>query len=214
LSSSREIVLGTYNEKKRSELQALLAPLGFNLSTLRQYPNAIEVVEDGNTFAENAEKKAVQQAVHLDRWVIAEDSGLSVDALDGAPGIYSARFSGDGATDESNNRLMLEKLSGVPLEKRTAFYTCHIVLSDPKGNILSRTEATCRGIIGETPRGEHGFGYDPLFIIPEYHLTFGQLGTSVKSMFSHRAKATRRFVATVKQLLRTQPELLRSVSSG
>lgn len=208
MTTSRQIVLGTYNQKKREELQRLLAPLGIELQTLQEFPNAIEVVEDGRSFAENAAKKAIEQARHLGVWVLAEDSGLCVDALDGAPGIYSARFSGEDATDASNNRLLLERLEGVPTAKRGAHYVCHIVLSDPQGTVVLETEGKCHGQVTSELRGTHGFGYDPLFLIPEYRRTFGELGPAVKGMLSHRAKATRTFVNDLTQLIADQPHTL------
>ena len=197
------IVLGTHNRKKGIELRQLLDPYGFDLRTLAEMPNPIEVVEDGDTFAANAQLKASQQAVHLGYWVLGEDSGLCVDALDGRPGIYSARYSGEDATDEKNNALLLEELTGVPREKRTAHYVCHISLADPKGDIHVDYEERCRGRIVEVPRGEGGFGYDPLFELPEYHKTFGEMGSAVKSLLSHRARAMRGFV----------PKLLRATAA-
>lgn len=190
-----EIVLGTHNRKKCAELDALLAPSGVRLSTLSDYAAPLLVVEDGDTFGANASKKALEQARHLNRVVLGEDSGLVVDALDGAPGIYSARFAGEGADDESNNQHLLERLAGVPLDKRTAHYVCHMSLADPTGKLLVDCEATCWGRIRTQPAGAHGFGYDPLFEVMEYHKTFGELGPAVKSVISHRAKAMRRFVA-------------------
>ena len=185
------LVLATRNAKKLRELQTLLGPHGFDLRTLDDYPDAIDVVEDGETFGDNAALKAVQQALQLKQWVIGEDSGIVVDALGGAPGVYSARFSGEGATDESNNSLLLERLKETPLEKRTAHYVCHITLSDPEGNRRIDCEAYCHGRIRMQPAGSGGFGYDPLFELLEYHQTFGQLGDAVKSVISHRARAMR-----------------------
>jgi len=198
------LVLGTHNRKKGLELESLLRPFGFELKTLADYSNAIEVVEDGDSFAANARLKATQQAQHLDQWVIGEDSGLCVKALNGEPGIYSARFSGDDATDEKNNAELLRRLDGVPPEKRGAFYVCHVTLSDPNGSAVIDCEETCHGRIVSTPRGNGGFGYDPLFEIREYHKTFGELGSSVKSTLSHRSRAIRLFVP---QLLRLANEL-------
>ncbi len=209
MNRPRQMVLGTYNLKKRDELQQLLTPLRVQLRTLQEMPDAIEVVEDGQTFAENAAKKATQQAMVLKQWVLAEDSGLCVDALGGAPGIYSARFAGESATDEANNHLLLEKLSGTSPEKRGAHYVCHMTLSSPQGEVVLQSEAKCHGRIATGPQGDHGFGYDPLFLIPEYGRTFGQLGPAVKGLISHRAKASRQFVDHLKTLLRQNPELLR-----
>jgi XTP/dITP diphosphohydrolase len=183
------IVLGTHNRKKGEEMQALLRPAGVRIETLAAYPRAIEVVEDGETFLDNARKKAVEQARHLDRWVLAEDSGLLVDAIDGAPGVYSARFSGPDADDESNNRLLLERLDGVPNERRGAGYLCQMVLADPGGEVRAESRGTCRGRITTEPRGTGGFGYDPLFELLEYHRTFGQMSPAAKSVLSHRARA-------------------------
>jgi len=183
------IVLGTRNRKKGLELAELLGPAGAEVATLADFPQAIDVVEDGRTFAENARLKATQQAKHLGRWVLGEDSGLLVDALDGAPGVFSARFSGPDATDASNNELLLDKLSGVPQELRTAAYVCHMTLADPAGQIRAESEARCRGRILTKPRGTCGFGYDPLFEVIEYHRSFGELGPRIKAALSHRARA-------------------------
>ncbi|MCP4190937.1 MAG: RdgB/HAM1 family non-canonical purine NTP pyrophosphatase [Planctomycetaceae bacterium] len=195
------IVLGTHNVKKGAELREFLLPRGVQLTTLADFPNAIEVVEDGDSFAANAALKATQQAVHLQQWVIGEDSGLSVDALNGAPGIFSARYSGADATDQSNNDRLLLELAEVPVEQRSAFYTCHVAVSDPSGQVRLTCEETCRGRIRVQPAGNAGFGYDPLFELVEYHRTFGQLGGAVKSVLSHRARAMRQFVPQLVQLL-------------
>jgi XTP/dITP diphosphohydrolase len=195
------LVLGTHNKKKGQELRDLLDPHGVALKTLADFPGAIDVVEDGDSFAANAALKATQQARHLGQWVIGEDSGLAVDALDGRPGIYSARFAGEEATDLENNERLVEELRDVPLERRTAHYVCHITLSDPDGQIHVDCEDVCRGRIRSEPAGSAGFGYDPLFEVIEYHQTFGQLGAVVKSLLSHRARAMRRFLP---QLLRVR----------
>ena len=194
-------MLGTNNSKKLRELELLLSPYDVDLTCLANIPDSIEVEETGTTFEENAKLKATQQAVHLRQWVLAEDSGLSVDALDGAPGVYSARYSGENATDEKNNALLLEKLNGVPLEKRTAWYTCHMALADPLGEIRFNCEARCYGRILREQKGTGGFGYDPMFEITEYHQTFGELGDSVKSLLSHRARANRMFVPKLLTLI-------------
>lgn len=185
------LVLGTQNRKKGIELAELVAPLGLTVKTLAEFPQAINVVEDGDTFAANARLKAVQQAKHLGEWVLGEDSGLCVDALGGAPGVYSARYSGDDATDEANNAKLLAELGNTPLEKRAAHYICYAVLSSPTGEIAFEVEGRCRGRILFARRGTNGFGYDPLFEIVEYHRTFGELGPAVKRCLSHRARALR-----------------------
>jgi XTP/dITP diphosphohydrolase len=198
------LVLGTHNAKKKRELVQLLAPYGFTLLTLEDFPNALKVDENGSTFAENARLKAVQQAQHLQHWVLGEDSGLSVDALGGAPGVISAHYAGPSATDEQNNDLLLKNLTGVPLEKRTAFYTCHATLSDPLGHVRFECEDYCRGRIRTERAGSAGFGYDPLFELPEYHLTFGELGDAVKAVLSHRARAIRRLIPALIQLAQSE----------
>ena len=196
------LVLGTHNRKKALELVDLLCPWGFECRTLADYPNAIEVDETGSTFAENARLKACQQAKHLGLWVLGEDSGLVVDALGGAPGVYSARFSGPGATDESNNRLLVDKLGELPLERRTAHYVSHVVLADPRGNVRGESKGACEGRIRFEPAGSGGFGYDPFFEIVEYHRTFAELGNVVKSVLSHRARAVRALIPQMLQCVR------------
>ena len=142
-----------------------------------------------------------QQALHLGCWVVGEDSGLCVDALDGAPGIYSARFSGEGATDELNNRLLLERLADEPLARRSAYYTCHVCLADPTGVIQAESSGQCRGRIRMEAAGRGGFGYDPLFEVVEFHRTFGELAPALKAVLSHRARAMRRFIPMVQRVL-------------
>jgi len=183
------LVLGTTNLAKGRELGELLQPWGFAVQTLQNFDDALDVVEDGATFAENACKKASQQAKHLQHWVLADDSGLEVEALKGAPGIYSARFAGEDASDGSNNAKLLESL-----EKRAARYYCHVALADPTGEIRAESWGICRGRIRTEAAGSNGFGYDPLFEIVEYHRTFGQLGGRVKATLSHRARAMRKIV--------------------
>ena len=197
---SRLLVLGTHNKKKGAELLDLLKPLGFDLKTLADIPDAIEVEETGTTFSENAALKATEQARHLKQWVLGEDSGLSVDALNGAPGVYSARYSGLEATDESNNQKLLDALREVDIAKRTAYYTCHMTLSNPQGEVMAESTGQCHGRILRTQHGTGGFGYDPLFLVPEYHKTFGVLGDAVKAVISHRARATRIMVQQLERL--------------
>ncbi|MDO4573887.1 MAG: RdgB/HAM1 family non-canonical purine NTP pyrophosphatase [Planctomycetia bacterium] len=194
------LVLGTHNLKKKKEMQILLAPFGLKLLHLADFPNAIDVQETGTTFGENSRLKASEQARHLRQWVVGEDSGLEVDALMGRPGVFSARFSGPEATDERNNLKLLEELREVPLEKRTARYVCHLSISDPDGNIRAEEENYCRGRILWEPVGNHGFGYDPLFEVIEYHQTFGQLSDLLKACLSHRARAMRAFLPKILQL--------------
>jgi XTP/dITP diphosphohydrolase len=202
-ASSRRpvLVLGTGNKKKRLELEELLGPLGFELKTLADFPNSIEVIEDGASFAENGALKASEQAKNLRQWVLGEDSGLVVDALDGAPGIFSARFAGEPCDDQANNRKLLTELAEIPLERRTAHYVCSAALSDPAGKILATSEGECHGRIRLEAAGAGGFGYDPLFELPEYHRTFGELGGALKSVISHRARAMRKLIPQLASLL-------------
>ena len=158
------------------------------------------MAEDGDTFAANARLKATGYARHLGQWVLADDSGLAVDALGDRPGVFSARYSGPEATDESNNRLLLEQLGDLSLERRTARFVCHIAVADPTGVIQAESEAACRGRILFAPRGHNGFGYDPLFEIVEYHRSFAEFGLRVKAHLSHRARATRRLIPQLMQL--------------
>lgn len=190
----RTIVLASRNRKKTEEVAALLQPAGYVVIPVTDFPDVPEVVEDGTTFAENAAKKATQVACAINQWVIGEDSGLTVDALKGAPGIYSARYSGAEATDESNNAKLIEELTDVPTDKRGAGYVCSIALSNPAGDVRIAVEGTCRGRITTEPRGTGGFGYDPYFLIPEFHRTFGQLTALVKHRLSHRARAFAKFI--------------------
>lgn len=189
-----DLLIGTTNDGKRRELAALLAPHGLTVRSLADVGDYAEVVEDGATFAENARKKATEYARAFRCWVLADDSGLEVDALDGAPGIYSARFAGSDADDDQNNRHLLERLAGVPPENRTARYWCHVAVANSQGHIVAESSAGCTGRIREACVGTGGFGYDPLFEVREYHRTFGQLGPHVKQALSHRARAMRAIV--------------------
>ena len=198
--SSRTIVLSSRNRKKTQEVREILGAVGFTVIPVTDFPDVPDVEEDGLTFAENAAKKASQVAQHLNRWVIGEDSGLIVDALNGAPGIYSARYSGAGATDEKNNAKLITELAGVAEDKRGAGYICSVALSNPAGEIRIACEGTCRGRILSEANGTGGFGYDPYFLIPEYHLTFGQLSSVVKHRLSHRARAFSKFIPLLQNI--------------
>lgn len=200
MTSPLTIVLASRNHKKAREVSEILAPAGFMVIPVTDFPDVPEVEEDGLTFAANAAKKASEVARQLNRWVIGEDSGLQVDALGGAPGIYSARYSGAGASDEKNNQKLIADLANVPDEKRGAGYLCSVALSDPNGDIRIACEGTCRGRILNEANGEGGFGYDPYFLIPEYHLTFGQLSAVVKHRLSHRARAFATFVPLLRKI--------------
>src|SRR2546421_3235440 len=183
------LVLGTRNPKKRQEIVEILGDLGLELQDLTAYPRAPEVVEDGTTFEANARKKASETAEAVRQWVLGEDSGLVVPALQGRPGVYSARYAGKQGDDEANNDRLLAELAPLPDEKRAAYYVCTAALSDPQGQARAVVEGRCHGVIIRERRGSGGFGYDPLFLIPEYHQTFGELSARVKHALSHRARA-------------------------
>ena len=204
------LVLGTTNQGKLRELVELLEPHGLGCISLAGLSAAVDVDETGTTFAENAALKATTQAVALGRWVLAEDSGLVVPALGGAPGVLSARFSGPAAgadretVDQRNSALLLERLTGLVGGERAAHYACHAALAAPDGTIVAVAAGTCHGRIAELPAGGGGFGYDPLFVVPEYHRTFGELLPAVKAVISHRARAMRMML----------PQLVRLVGRG
>jgi len=202
--STRRLVLGTRNRHKVKELSPLLAPLDVEVVALDAFAHAVDVVEDGETFAANATLKATLQAKHLHAWVLGEDSGVVVPALGGEPGVYSARYAGPQATDEANNQRLLSKLAQATPPNRAAYYVCHMTLADPDGTVCADCEAECHGRMAQKPAGSSGFGYDPLFEVIEYHRTFGELGDAVKKVLSHRSRAAR--------LLRT--EIARLIEMG
>ncbi|MCS5695277.1 XTP/dITP diphosphatase [Desulfofundulus thermocisternus] len=183
-----KLVLATRNPGKVRELSQLLSPLGYEVLSLEHFPGVPEVVEDGATFKDNAVKKATAVARHTGQLALADDSGLEVDYLGGAPGVRSARFAGEGHDDRANNEKLLRLLAGVPPEKRTARFRCVVAVATPEGKVLT-TEGTCEGIIAEEPRGEGGFGYDPLFYVPSCGKTFAELEPEVKNRISHRGRA-------------------------
>jgi XTP/dITP diphosphohydrolase len=199
-ADSHRLIIGTTNAGKGRELAELLAPHGFLVETLRDHPDAPKVDEDGDTFAANARKKAVEYARALGAWVLADDSGLEVEALGGRPGVYSARYAGEHATDESNNAKLLAELGDRPPAKRGARYYCHVAVADPRGEIRAESSEICTGRIAAAPAGTNGFGYDPLFEVVEFHRTFGQLGPRVKTALSHRARAMRAIVPQLRAI--------------
>jgi XTP/dITP diphosphohydrolase len=198
------LVLGTRNTKKRGELLEILGDLGIDLRDLTSHPQAPEVEEDGATFEDNARKKAVVLARALGQWVLGEDSGLVVPALDGRPGVYSARYAGTQGDDEANNNRLLAELA--PLRAGgppTAFYVCTAALADPSGEVRTVVEGRCHGVLIDQRRGTGGFGYDPLFLVPEYHQTFGELSPRVKHALSHRGRALAQLRPVLRQLFPT-----------
>lgn len=192
------LVLGSRNKKKLGELVDLLGDLGVELTDLSPYPDAPEVDETGMTFEANARLKAATLAPALGEWVLGEDSGLVVPALGGEPGVYSARYAGTHGDDAANNAKLLAALTGKTGNDRAAYYVSTAALADPRGEVVAVAEGRCRGVIGAEPRGAGGFGYDPLFIVPEYHASFGELSSRVKHALSHRGRA----VATLRPVIR------------
>ncbi|MDD6660050.1 MAG: RdgB/HAM1 family non-canonical purine NTP pyrophosphatase [Eubacteriales bacterium] len=184
-----DFILATNNMKKLAEMQRILSPLGINVVTAKMLGTTLEEVEeDGKTFEDNAKLKAVAACKQMNMPAIADDSGLCVDYLDGAPGIFSARFAGEHGNDEKNNDLLLEKLDGVALEKRGAHYVCAICCEFPDGKeIIVRGE--CHGVIGFERDGNEGFGYDPLFLVNGK--SFGRYTAEEKDKISHRGNALR-----------------------
>jgi XTP/dITP diphosphohydrolase len=195
------LVVGTRNRKKREEILEILGDLGLDLRDLTAWPDVPDVIEDGTTFEANARKKAVEFARQVGQWVLAEDSGLVVPALNGRPGVYSARYAGKQGDDDANNARLLAELAPLPDDRRAAYYVCFAALADPKGEVRATAEGRCHGVIVRDLRGSGGFGYDPLFLIPEYHRTFGELSARVKHALSHRARALTQLRPALRQLL-------------
>lgn len=187
----RRLVLGSRNKKKLREMTDLLGDLGLDLTDLTPYPNAPEVDETAGTFVGNATLKAVTQARALGEWVIGEDSGLVVPALGGAPGVDSALYAGKHGDDAANNAKLLRELAPYSGDDRAAYYVSTAVLADPTGKVMANVEGRCHGLIATEEHGTGGFGYDPLFVVPEYGKTFGELPPEVKQKMSHRANALR-----------------------
>ncbi len=186
-----ELIVATTNPGKLREIKELLKDLDLKITSLSDYPDAPKVEEDGKNFAQNALKKAATIAMYTGKLTLGEDSGLEVEALGNKPGIYSARFSGTNATDKKNNAKLLRLLRGVPLKKRRARYRCFAALVDGKG-VIDVVSGSCAGLVALRGRGKNGFGYDPIFFIPRYNKTFGELDPAVKAKISHRARALRK----------------------
>ena len=196
-----KIVLATGNRGKVRELKKLLENMPVEVLSLADFPELPEVVEDGSTFAENALKKARQISRATGLLTLADDSSLEVDFLGGAPGVHSARFAGPRKSDADNNQKLLELLKDVPEEKRTARFRCVIAVAAP-GARVETAEGTCEGIVGFAPKGEGGFGYDPLFYVPEFGRTFAELSMDIKNKISHRGKALIKARDILEEMLR------------
>ncbi|MBL7081448.1 MAG: XTP/dITP diphosphatase [Candidatus Omnitrophica bacterium] len=183
-----ELIVATKNKKKLKEIKEILKDLPLQIRSLKDFPDAPRIIENGKTFKENAIKKAKIIAQFSKRLTLGEDSGLEVGALGARPGVYSSRFSGKEKSDRRNNLKLLQSLKSTPLKKRKARYVCAVALCDTSGKIRV-VEGTCQGLIGFKMQGSSGFGYDPIFIVPRYKKTFAQLGPDVKHKISHRFHA-------------------------
>ena len=183
-----KMVLATKNKNKVKEVSEFLAPHGIEVVSLHEFPDLPEIEEYGETFKENAIIKATEACMFTGLMALADDSGLEVDCLEGLPGVYSSRFAGEDKDDLANNKKLLELLEGVPAEQRTARFKCVMALATTECFVYT-ADGTCEGVIAEQPRGEGGFGYDPLFYLPEYGKTFAELDLETKNKISHRARA-------------------------
>ena len=197
---SKEIVIGTYNNNKKSEIRKILNGIPVRLLDLDDFEDPPDIIEDGVTFEDNATKKALELAGFCQTCVMADDSGLEVDALDKRPGILSSRYCGVDTGYEEKCLRLLEELKGVPFEKRTARFRCAIALAEPD-RLQFVVKASCEGIISNEPKGNNGFGYDPIFYVPEHELTMAELEPEVKNRISHRALALELFKTNLMELV-------------
>ncbi len=202
-NSSLVIVIATTNPGKLREVRAMLEGLPIVTKSLTDFAPVPPPVEDRDTFEANARLKAEYYARALCCWVIADDSGLEVDTLGGDPGIRSARYAGDDAGDIANNAKLIQKLTGIPMERRTARFRCVAALAEP-GGLLATAQGTIEGRIIDQPRGSNGFGYDPHFFVPEYGMTTAEMPPEQKNRISHRGRALAALRLQIEQLLRDQ----------
>ncbi|MED4203149.1 XTP/dITP diphosphatase [Neobacillus mesonae] len=184
----KEVIIATKNPGKAREFEHIFSPRGIAVKTLLDFPEFPEVEETGTTFEENAILKAEAVSQALNKMVIGDDSGLMIDALEGRPGIYSARYAGEPKNDENNIDKVLSELTGVPAEKRTARFYCALAVAVP-GQETFTVSGTCEGRILEERRGTNGFGYDPVFFVPEKGVAMAELSSDEKNKISHRANA-------------------------
>jgi XTP/dITP diphosphohydrolase len=199
-----ELVIATKNKKKLKEIKDIWKGLEFKVGSLEDYPKAPRIIENGRTFKENAVKKAVKIARFTRTLTLGEDSGLCVDVLKGKPGVYSSRFAGKNKSDQQNNLKVLRLLEGLPFKKRGAHYICAVALADQEG-LVGVVEGRCDGIIGFQVQGHCGFGYDPLFLLPKYKKTFGQLGERIKHKISHRFRALKKAKELLQKYIEEKP---------
>ncbi len=186
-----ELVIASKNKKKLLELNRYLKGVRAKVLSLNDFKRTPRIIENGKTFKENAAKKAIAVSRFTGKLALADDSGLVVKALGGRPGVRSSRFAGPRKSDRANNRKLLKLLEGVPRNKRGAKFVCAVAITD-KGELVKVIEEECKGIIAFSARGGYGFGYDPVFLVPKYKKTFGELGLKVKDRMSHRSKALKK----------------------
>lgn len=196
----KKLIIATKNKGKAKEFVSLFSPLGYDVLTLLDIEGAIDVEETGTTFEENAILKAEALCQEYNSMVIADDSGLIIDALDGRPGVYSARYAGEEKSDEANIDKVLEELKDVPTENRTARFYCALAVALPQQETVT-VSGTVEGMIGTERQGENGFGYDPIFYIPSLDKTMAQLNPEEKNAISHRANALKNLKESLHQLL-------------
>jgi XTP/dITP diphosphohydrolase len=196
-----EVVIATRNSGKLREIRQILAPLELRILSLQDFPEIPEILEDGQTFAENAVKKATAVARRTGRMAIADDSGLTVNALEGRPGVFSSRYAGENATDADRYQKLLEEMARVPKGRRGAAFICALAVSSPEGKV-EIVEGECRGEIASAPRGAQGFGYDPVFFLPELGKTMAEVEPEVKNRISHRARALERLMQVLPNFLK------------
>jgi XTP/dITP diphosphohydrolase len=196
----RTLLVGTSNGGKVAELSELLAPAGLRLISLAELGSPPAVAETGHTLAENAARKAVAYARHAAQWTLADDTGLFVDALGGAPGIHTARYAGPLASSADNRRRLLDELADVPPARRTAHFACSLCLADPTGAVRATSSGRMNGRIRAGEAGSSGFGYDALFEIVEYRRTLAELGLAATAMLSHRARAVEQMLLEIAAL--------------
>ena len=201
MHSLMKLLVATRNKHKLCEIREILAELNLDIVSSADIPGLSEIVEDAPTIRENAIKKAVESARFAGMLTLADDSGLEVDALNGVPGVHSARYAGDEASYFENNKKLMRELRAVPMEKRTARFRCVAAVADVNG-LVDAVEGISNGVITETERGGCGFGYDPLFIPDGQVKTFAELTPEVKNRISHRAKALHKASAVLSRYLR------------
>lgn len=185
------LVVATRNKKKLREIQEIISDSNINVMSIDDFPDAPDILEDGKTFEENARKKAVEIAKFTNCLTLADDSGLEIDYLKGQPGVYSSRFAGEKATDSDRNMKVLNLMKNASPDDRKARFRCAIAIARPDGYNEVVT-GVCEGQIALEPKGNQGFGYDPIFIVPEYGKTFAELGLEKKNQISHRALALKK----------------------